>query len=992
MWLFGKRLDFCVALTDLDRFDMWLSPTSYIQSRGRTKQENSVDVIFIPQDNIELQSRLNEYRILEQTLLEFCRTASEDRNVTRNFTYGEDEYLEGHSSDSDELDSDEEDNDFVENMYIVPTTGAVVTKNSAVSLVCRFCSALPSDSFCVLKPIFELFPAPGGFTCTLRLPNNSPVTEVSSEFSRSKNGAKRLAALAACQQLHSRGVFDDHLLPKVQSNEDTGEMMPELDTNGLVIGSSQRCCLYEKRTPKFWKRVVEDEEDNVGGHNEDGIQEEVTAKEQDAVETSEQVEERNAGAKEPSENEDIVVLAVAQSTKGQDKASPIVIPSTNDHDTFIPDNTLPAASSSEGSSLTEKGCISTASHHLTDNSDLSDAAVNTSKPAVMNGPAHPTALIDSNGDVIEQDNKAGDAMDETREEASEEQKAVEELDEEPFVVWMSVIDVELEGGMLDNIPVRRLCLFTWREFLTLPTFELSVRGTPIQVTVRPLQHSFSFDKEKIQLLADFSLKMASSITNKEYTCAVRDFPYFLAPLKRGCETQAAGFSSPEICLENIDWEEMSRGVNNKTIPLQFDQPDAFDDTILIDYTDSSRRYFVKAVCNDLSPASPVPDVENIREAGYESFAAYYNAMYNIEVQHPDQPMVQVSKINKVMNYLKSTVDMEAKQKSRTATYVIPEFCTRFPISASVYQAVMMIPSIMTRLDSFLLVLEARQRYDLPIQESMMLEAFTTPSANMTMDYERLETLGDSLLKFIATIRLFINFPFDDEGELHYLRIRVICNKALYKAAKKLKIFRYVTSQAFNRRHWRPHHFVAKSDTPDTLKETKRHMLSDKTLADIVEALLGAAYLSSGLEGGLHCAIQMMVPFDDIQTWGDFQPTYAQSRSKVPPRAEISALRKLDISRIEEISGYHFKTPLLVVEALTHASLPNSSVPCYQRLEFLGDAILDFLVIRYLFKKYPKAPPRLITDLKGACVNNHVLGIVCLEVELHSQIIHYSGDL
>lgn len=253
-------------------------------------------------------------------------------------------------------------------------------------------------------------------------------------------------------------------------------------------------------------------------------------------------------------------------------------------------------------------------------------------------------------------------------------------------------------------------------------------------------------------------------------------------------------------------------------------------------------------------------------------------------------------------------------------------------------------------------------------------------------------LLDSLLKFIATIRLYINFPFSNEGELHCLRIRVICNRALYRAAKRLKIFRYVTSHTFNRRYWRPHHFVASSDTPDTLKETRTHMLSDKTLADIVEASLGAAYLTSGLEGGLHCAIQMQIPFDEVKTWSDFLPAYLASKDKVPARAEIKALRSLSIFKVQEITGYVFKTPLLVVEAMTHASLPNSTAPCYQRLEFLGDAILDFLVIRYLYAKYPEASPGLITDLKDSCVNNHVLGIICIELELHTQIIHYSGRL
>lgn len=251
---------------------------------------------------------------------------------------------------------------------------------------------------------------------------------------------------------------------------------------------------------------------------------------------------------------------------------------------------------------------------------------------------------------------------------------------------------------------------------------------------------------------------------------------------------------------------------------------------------------------------------------------------------------------------------------------------------------------------------------------------------------------DSFLKFIATIRLYINFPFSNEGELHHLRIRVICNRALYRSAKRLKFYRYVTSQAFNRRYWRPPGFTSPADNQETMEGLKYHKLSDKTLADIVEASLGAAYISYGCEGGLHTAIQLQIPFDEMTKWADFKTTFEETRKKVPPRAEMKVLRQLDLPNIRDIVGRDFEKPLLIVEALTHASLPNSTSPCYQRLEFLGDAILDFLVIRYLYAKYPDADPGIITDLKDSCVNNHILGIVCVEIGLYKHIIHYSGRL
>ncbi|CAG8587997.1 9074_t:CDS:2, partial [Scutellospora calospora] len=105
--------------------------------------------------------------------------------------------------------------------------------------------------------------------------------------------------------------------------------------------------------------------------------------------------------------------------------------------------------------------------------------------------------------------------------------------------------------------------------------------------------------------------------------------------------------------------------------------------------------------------------------------------------------------------------------------------------------------------------------------------------------------------------------------------------------------------------------------------------------------------------------------DDIKEWNDFH-----LNNKNKPRVNVKALR----------------------QALTHASLPNSTTPCYQRLKFLGDAVLDFMTVKYLFEKYPDGAPGLLTDLKDASVNNQVLGAICERINLHKHIIHFSNKL
>ncbi|MEX0689978.1 MAG: ribonuclease III domain-containing protein, partial [Candidatus Paceibacterota bacterium] len=63
----------------------------------------------------------------------------------------------------------------------------------------------------------------------------------------------------------------------------------------------------------------------------------------------------------------------------------------------------------------------------------------------------------------------------------------------------------------------------------------------------------------------------------------------------------------------------------------------------------------------------------------------------------------------------------------------------------------------------------------------------------------------------------------------------------------------------------------------------------------------------------------------------------------------------EIKEVEKILGFEFKNKLLLREALTHRSYINENpswpVPNNERLEFLGDAVLELVVTDFLFKEY-----------------------------------------
>lgn len=94
--------------------------------------------------------------------------------------------------------------------------------------------------------------------------------------------------------------------------------------------------------------------------------------------------------------------------------------------------------------------------------------------------------------------------------------------------------------------------------------------------------------------------------------------------------------------------------------------------------------------------------------------------------------------------------------------------------------------------------------------------------------------------------------------------------------------------------------------------------------------------------------------------------------------------------IEKRLGYHFKNRAYLLQALTHSSYsPNRVTDCYQRLEFLGDAVLDFLITCYIYESCGHLNPGEITDLRSALVNNNTFASYTVRCGLHKFMLSFS---
>jgi endoribonuclease Dicer len=264
---------------------------------------------------------------------------------------------------------------------------------------------------------------------------------------------------------------------------------------------------------------------------------------------------------------------------------------------------------------------------------------------------------------------------------------------------------------------------------------------------------------------------------------------------------------------------------------------------------------------------------------------------------------------------------------------------------------MIFPAVSTRMDAFLHAWELSKILGMEnLHLGLALEAITKDSDNtdqplekqmnkqrgMGNNYERLEFLGDCYLKLGTSISLYCRSHTDNEFQLHVERMIMICNQNLFQKARKLGIPDFIQTQGFSRRTWYPHMKLlhGKKTGVDAMKSNK-HRLGDKSVADVCEALIGAAFLDKGLDGAAKMVSSILTSEHHAQqAFSDYYKGYEKPAYQLRPPTAVQQKLADDI---EAQFGYKFKSPTLLMSAFTHPSnpWPWEKVPSYQRLEFLG---------------------------------------------------------
>ena len=244
-------------------------------------------------------------------------------------------------------------------------------------------------------------------------------------------------------------------------------------------------------------------------------------------------------------------------------------------------------------------------------------------------------------------------------------------------------------------------------------------------------------------------------------------------------------------------------------------------------------------------------------------------------------------------------------------YLLPDQCEVDKLPFIYSQFALLIPSILHVVELNLLaehlcdhVLPTLKFRDL----SLVKTAISASAAQETTNYQRLEFLGDSILKYLTSLTLMAMHLNWHEGYLSHQKDHIVSNANLARGALATGLDKYIITKAFTGHKWRPL-YISSLLSP---QPAQTRQISTKTLADVVESLIGAAYLDGGFPNALNC-LQILLPSTPWTPISDLNSilyeTYTASLQTLPG----------PLLPLQSLLNHPFTAPNLLLEALTHPS-------------------------------------------------------------------------
>ena len=245
------------------------------------------------------------------------------------------------------------------------------------------------------------------------------------------------------------------------------------------------------------------------------------------------------------------------------------------------------------------------------------------------------------------------------------------------------------------------------------------------------------------------------------------------------------------------------------------------------------------------------------------------------------------------------------------------------------------------------------------------------SQSFVQHNERLEFLGDAILEFICTCHLYFLFPEMPEGGLVTHRSSLVQNRHLAEIAKKLEL----------------DNFMQFSHGPDLChQEDMEH-----AMANCFEAILGAIYLDSDVKTVQKVFSKLVFEEGELRKlWCSLPGHPLQEQQPDGDRSVISSSNVLKgLVKLEEAVGIQFKHIRLLARAFTHPQVGynNLTLGNNQRMELLGDSLVQWVVTDYLYQHFPEHHEGHLTLLRSSLVNRNIQAQIAGEIGL-DQYVHF----
>lgn len=921
------------------RFDLPVDFRSYVQSKGRARAKNSNYVLLI--EERDMYEKFVEDLVSFKTIEKMLQSKCHDRTMPTE----------------DEISTHMADSEMPPYMPRGPD-GPRITMSSAISLINRYCSKLPSDMTTKLVPQWSIRVVDPDniqkeYECTLRMPINSPLRQtIVSAPMRRKRLAKMCAALKACQLLDQKGELNENLVPISSLVENALEKelgdVEEEDGKGAIPGTNRRRQVYDKRVPIFLKGVKAEPDRPCFLNIINMTLVEPLPK---------TLNPRGRPLYDPAKTPRALALLCT-----------VKLPSVNPFPVFTKcGKILVTVTACETPFiLTDQNIQDIEDFHKFIFSDaLWLKGLIEFLPCVAPNSYYICPVIKEKIDW--------DFIISTKQHPYQREKLKTKA-----TVERTPFDLE---KFSDAVLMRSYKIDTWKT--ELPTFHYVAK-----------------------ICYDMTPKSPFELDDKFKTYQ----EYFFA------KYNVLIYDMEQPLLETVQM-----GGLHLWKPLYVSPKEVFDDNTVLSKTKQRHRNYKEHLVPELCIIHPFPSIFFFKVTCLPTVLFRLNGLLLAEeIRRAIAREARVGAAKLTDNATWQPFHLERRNK------LLNEYLFQIGELKEVPKNEI-IPCDIVKDVSSNEITSFEAKIDLKTHigpsPSLLLQALTAKGAGDEIDLERLEIIGDSFLKYSMSIKSYIKYPDFDEGRLTRFRSRLIQNLNLYQQAKKKKLPEYLITSRFHcNKTWLPPCYVVEDhiDEKNVIKKPKKkrnvenmevveesdnplhlyfkkQVISDKCVADSVEALIGCYLLSSGQLGALRFMAWIGVnPFLDGETEFENWPPPPPNPIVCEPGPLIHQRLEFltnGFDRFEKAIGYTFKNKAYLLQAFTHPSYSDNEITdCYQRLEFLGDSVLDYLITRQLYEDPTGHSPGKLTDLRSALVNNIYFASLAVSYKYHDFLKMMSPGL